>query len=623
MSFISTSTGLIEDKAFSKSALGLLVSFIFLVNLSCSMNSDKNPNLIVIAVEGLGFNQVDCLREDLDSPKSGFKLLCERSVRYTHAFTNSIQTIPGLASILTGRTPLEIKKLGQNFNFLPSTERSLAEDLYTQGIPTAFFSGGAPILRRANLHQGFEVFDDFFKPTLKRSYRPFSQLISQYQNWRAENGRNDGLTVFYLSDLLQSSIQTFDDLGKSRNLSFDSQLEEIDETLGHFLDYLKKEKIFDKSYIILLGTSGPFHQSREAELSETNVFSERAQITLLIKPPQKMSDKAMNQTINQNVSLADVGKSLFSIFQVPPPAEARMSLSLINNETGAPEPIPENRWILTQARWNQDPNARWALRNAAFLFILDEKWKIFNTLIDRTEFASIPIEDSSISQFMPQLKELITDLKVENWVEPSNEISIKWRSLSAAFQNSVSAEEKDLILQKAAHRLVDDTHFRTFYSVYLLKKEDWSNLQKWAEGIAYKDLEKLALLNQGKTSPQMFLSPCLAALEAFQKFGEVSRKCDEKLSYQFLEWLQLELGKDSLPNAVETAKNKFLRMYFLTDLDQRLAFTNWKFQAPFEYGHSMDHEVLTLEMMLSYPGYRKFRSVIEKELQSLHESINN
>ena len=61
--------------------------------------------MLVIAVDELTATDVICSQDD--SPRSGFQLLCNESVRFTHAFTPSTLTVPALASLLTGHYPIQ------------------------------------------------------------------------------------------------------------------------------------------------------------------------------------------------------------------------------------------------------------------------------------------------------------------------------------------------------------------------------------------------------------------------------------------------------------------------------------------------------------------------------------
>ncbi|MGZ5280516.1 MAG: sulfatase-like hydrolase/transferase, partial [Pseudobdellovibrionaceae bacterium] len=281
---------------------------------SCRLASNSRPSAIVIAVDQLGVNQINCHEEDPDLTRSGIALLCQESVRFTHAYTTSLLSGPALTSVLTGQYPFQHGLRGNKKNFLSSNTVTLAEVAQRQQVATSFFSGGAPILRKLNLQQGFEVFDDHFAPSIKRLHRPFSKLQKLFENWLLDIQGRSFLSVFYVPDLAMIQTATQNDLGELRNLSYDSQLEEFDESLFHFIQNLKQRKIWDSTMIVLVGLNGPETDERTDELFNTNLYSERTQVALLIKPAQKPRDEGLNWSFDSNVNLADIGVTLLDLY---------------------------------------------------------------------------------------------------------------------------------------------------------------------------------------------------------------------------------------------------------------------------------------------------------------------
>ena len=51
--------------------------------LGCGFSRSQPQNVLVVAVEGLGFDRVPCQNENLDD---GFATLCRESIRFTHAY---------------------------------------------------------------------------------------------------------------------------------------------------------------------------------------------------------------------------------------------------------------------------------------------------------------------------------------------------------------------------------------------------------------------------------------------------------------------------------------------------------------------------------------------------------
>jgi arylsulfatase A-like enzyme len=249
---------------------------------ACRLTTSSYPNVVVIAVDQLGVDQVNCAQES-HLQKSGIELLCQESVRFTHAFTTSPLSAPAIASVLTGQYPFQHKLRTNGKDFIPSQIITPAEWAQKAGVATAFFSGGPPILRKTNLHQGFEIFDDHLNPSMSRLFRPFAKTQSLFENWLKDLGRQSFLAVFYVPDLNFTDTQTQTEMGEVRNLTFDSQLEEFDASLFRFLQNLKQQKLWDSTEIILVGLNGVASKDRD-ELDNLNLYSDRTHIEPPMKP---------------------------------------------------------------------------------------------------------------------------------------------------------------------------------------------------------------------------------------------------------------------------------------------------------------------------------------------------
>ena len=60
--------------------LGLLIIGALLN--SCSLPRSDRPSVLVIAVENLGVNELNCSRESRNNSRSGFDLLCEEGIGF-------------------------------------------------------------------------------------------------------------------------------------------------------------------------------------------------------------------------------------------------------------------------------------------------------------------------------------------------------------------------------------------------------------------------------------------------------------------------------------------------------------------------------------------------------------
>jgi arylsulfatase A-like enzyme len=119
--------------------------FVFLVVVGtvqflggCSWRSNEKPSFLIIAVEGLNSESIDCANLDEDFEK-GLGVLCAEGVRFTHAYTPSTQSQATLASILTGLYPKSHGVWHNGNTFLSENTMSVARVAVSKGYRTAFF----------------------------------------------------------------------------------------------------------------------------------------------------------------------------------------------------------------------------------------------------------------------------------------------------------------------------------------------------------------------------------------------------------------------------------------------------------------------------------------------------
>ncbi|MEZ0391247.1 MAG: sulfatase-like hydrolase/transferase, partial [Pseudobdellovibrionaceae bacterium] len=469
--------------------------------------STSSSSMIIIAVDQLGVNEVNCDPQSPTQARSGIALICQESVRFTHAYTTSPLSGPALTSVLTGQYPFQHGLRSNSKSFLPGRVNTLTEVVQKRGYATSFFSGGAPILRKLNLQQGFETFDDAFTPTPQKLFKPFAESQEAFKTWLREIRSQNFFSVFYVPDLAFTQTVTVSDLGQTRNLSFESQFEEFDESLYSFIQDLKSRNLWDSTLLVLVGLNGPDRGERSVELPNTNLFSERVQVGLLIKPSQKPRDQGLNWSYDGNLTLADLGVTFFEPFE---PIHLKdldfpvHSLQTVLKSPFSEKKNPPERFILTESAWMEDQPIRYSLRWGQYLFILDEKPQIFNSLIDRFETSSLKTHETSVRDLWSKIESIRQKKQWLLWPEPLYEKVLKWQGLAAGKLTS---------WERLAHRLKDDMEINNLYSRELLALQNWENLERWAQGMKFKDLEKIAHKNLKKENRQKFEDPCLATLD--------------------------------------------------------------------------------------------------------------
>jgi hypothetical protein len=379
----------------------------------------------VIAVEGLSGTTFSCNPfEDLE--RSGFQILCNDAVRFTHAYTPSPMAQAGLGALITGTSPLRSGLRDNGQSFLRATTETLPEKLIQKKARTFFIASAPTIKRYSRLHQGFEVFDDDFDLSPTTLYRPISESFLHFRDWlKAEAKKDTFFGIIHVSDLLFPLVVTQNELLEPRPHGFEGQLEEIDENLYILFTYLKQEHLWDRTYIILTGLNGISNPARFNELPSTNLFSENVSVPLFIKPLKGREEIPHQWKVDVHVTLQDLGATLHDFFGVTTesdhasdPFHGVSLLALLNGKSNA---TLSDRPIMIESSWSHwalNLNTRYSIREGQWLAIFDKRPLLYNTLTDRNEVNRVSLKDSAYQSTVDHLASIFRSEVSLNYEKP-------------------------------------------------------------------------------------------------------------------------------------------------------------------------------------------------------------
>lgn len=310
----------------------------------------------------------------------GFSELCQESLRFTHFFAPSSLSQPTIASLLTGTEPAEHRVFDNGSTFISEATVTLAEKALVAGYNTAFFSGGAPVLCKSGVQQGFEVCDDEFLST-ESSFRPVQTNFERAQAWIGDQ-ENPFLIHIYSPDTQFYNTPTFTVEGKERARTFDSQVDEIDESLGLFFNWLQKEKYWKNSIVIVMGLNGESLVQRPVTWRE-NVFSENVHVPLFMRLP--FLEKAKDRSIDAILSHTHVGKFLLGLLDT---SSSRESFALYLD--GWLSHLP--RFIEVRSDWSTwwfGAPAVVSLRTEDYLVFPKREMTIYQSVADQAELTPL------------------------------------------------------------------------------------------------------------------------------------------------------------------------------------------------------------------------------------------
>ncbi len=268
------------------------------------------------------------------------------SVVFENAFASSPWTLPSFASVFTGTNP-DTHLCNYPSDRLPEKLPTLFEILKEKFI-TIGFTGDYFLYTKKGFSRGFDLYEETQNDGIKRDaakelfdqaikairilgkennfllflhtyqihnpYFPEISLAEKYYKERYNNRYN----LFYFNPI--QFIKGGKEIGKS---VADNKREEIravynagvytfDYRFGKFINFLKKERIYNKSLIILFSDHGEEFEDHGCWEHGHSLYNELIRIPLIIKLPK---NKKKGLKVKYNVSLIDIYPFLISYFK--------------------------------------------------------------------------------------------------------------------------------------------------------------------------------------------------------------------------------------------------------------------------------------------------------------------
>ncbi len=605
----------------------LLFGVIFFISswfYGCSLLvQPSSHSLVVIAVENLPFGVLRCVDGDI-SNVDGFRKICSEFVRFTHAYTTSSMSQAALGSVLTGLYPYESGLRHNGKDHLPPRFETLAEKLFKrQSHRTALFSGGAAIWRRSGLGQGFEVFDDNINISLSQLYRTSQTNINRFLNWQKVYVKEDlFFAVLYLPDTLFANVPTLTETGLQREASYESQLEELNDSLNFFVEEMKNRKLWDSTHIVLLGLNGRHGYPERNELVGTNLHSEITRVSLFIKPARPPRDLGLHWKVDFNVNLIDVSRTLFDFLNLEwKESKERLSpsISLLPSisEPGA-QTDNERFFILESAwpSWKHLGGTRYAVIYQNYLFFYDKSPKIFNTLTDQLEYNELFKRDLELQKMFAIFEPFLLRVGAKPW------LSIQFdhaRLLHSLIEGSLPYVEqleskKDMVDYQ---NIYEDFFDRS--ALWSIKKKDWKWLEKIGKKTKNTFYQQMALYLRGKGPlPQ---NKCLDLLNrsTFQKKEDLHLStCDEKIFLKFISWLHFE-------NSDYSSKvfDYIVREWRFLQIDRKVSeFNNMNGQV----WMTKSKDILKptyFDFILEFPEFDLLKGIVNRRIENIEKQLKS
>lgn len=586
----------------------------------CNFTAESKPSILVVTVEGLGLDSFNCESDQLaERDMAGFKAFCEESIRFSHAFAPSSMSQPTLSSLLTGQNPIDHGVHHNGSQFLTASIETLPEVAVRNGFRTLFVSGGPPIWRKSGLVQGFEIFDDYVDVAPGRYYRPVGEVFQVFQSWLTREVESSPfLSVLYLPDLQFSVFATKATDGETRERSIRGQIAQVGESLGQLVTFLKANRRWNSTNIILVGLNAMTDENFSDEPSLMRLKSKDLQVALYVKPSRRERDGALQWTIDKSVSLVDLGWTLMKMVGGEPkpsrfPALQPVSLAMAFNSPTAG--WSENRILLSESGWSQwlaGAGIRYAIRQNQFLYIHDTRSQIYNTLTDRLETVRLSATDPLWSSLSQDVQVFLDEARLTPFAPVSPGLSQQIEMAKSIWSLLPQPSTWDLLWQQV-ERNPGSAIWLGWAARVALKEGRWKDLAILGERASEALWVFVARSNLGeRVSPPG--GPCLSTF--FTGLSARPLDCDEPAVIALYDWMKADSDESR-----SLMRDKFMRVYLQDWMNDQVGILNYQNDLRWDVKRSIPRGPSTVEMLLALKDFESFRQKVQTSLAGIDRRL--
>jgi len=400
----------------------LLPAFLACAFSSCGRSAPQGPpNVILIVMDTARAKNFSCY--GYDRPTSPhIDAFAKQAALYTRAMASSPWTVPTHASIFTGKDSFEHgahrlppdKMTHILANPLAEKNTTLAEAFAAEKFATAAFAANSTYINhRYRMDQGFRDFRSqpavsdsvnqwvySWLDTLSRA--PFFLFINYMDTHVPYNAKprpgfletpppNDN------GELQQKLIKKYTSPGRRGRRGdpaalrqavidqYDTAIANLDEEIGHLLDYLKESGLYDRTLIVLTSDHGEVFGEHDLVSHGQDVYQELLWVPLIIKAP----GRADPQRIDDLISTSDIPRIILSYL---PERLSQKYSSEFPNTPGLHPIIAENYyahpWLLKIKHFGDKyKRIRTVLFDTPYKYIhsSDGEHELYNFVSDRDE----------------------------------------------------------------------------------------------------------------------------------------------------------------------------------------------------------------------------------------------
>jgi arylsulfatase A-like enzyme/tetratricopeptide (TPR) repeat protein len=272
---------------------------------------------------------IDTLRAD-HLPAYGYRqvktpamdALRRDSVLYENAYSHVPLTLPSHTTMMTGMLPPQ-NAVRDNVGYvLAPGHVTIASTLKENGYATGGAISAVVLTATTGINQGFDFFEDGVEAqtetaSLAQVQRSGFDTEKIAEKWISEHEKTPFFFFLHLYEphTPYKPIPPFD--AEYRDRPYDGEIATVDQIVGKFTDYLRREGIYDRALLVLVSDHGE-GLGEHGELEHgVLLYRETLHVPMMIKLPGKAD---AGQSVAVPVGLEDLFPTITQTVGIAPPA---------------------------------------------------------------------------------------------------------------------------------------------------------------------------------------------------------------------------------------------------------------------------------------------------------------
>ena len=252
------------------------------------------PNVILITIDTVRADHIGCYgAKNIQTPT--LDSLARDGTVFERAISQVPLTWPSHAVILTGTYPFQNGV--QDFTGQPLDERflSVAQVFKQQGYATGAVVSAFVLDRSWGLARGFDFYDDAFAPETFQTKniglvdRKAGESVTRALRWLNKNRAQSSRRPFFFWLHLYDPHSPYDPPEpfhtRYRGHLYDGEIAYADHELGRLMSWLKQNRLYDGSLIIMLSDHGESLGAHGEKEHGFFIYNSTVHIPLIVKPP--------------------------------------------------------------------------------------------------------------------------------------------------------------------------------------------------------------------------------------------------------------------------------------------------------------------------------------------------